>query len=64
MWIPRIILALVVTVCLPVIAAAQSAFGGIVGVKDPGQGAVSDAQITLFNMDDNSQHTATTNTDG
>jgi len=65
MWIRRIILALVVTVCLPVIAAAQSTFGSIVGVvKDPGQGALSDAQITLFSMDDNSQHTAITNTDG
>jgi hypothetical protein len=65
MWIPRIILALVMTVWIPVIAAGQSTFGGIVGVvKDPGQDAVSDAQITLFSMDDNSQHTATPNTDG
>jgi len=43
MRVPRIILALVVTVWIPVIAAAQSTFGGIVGVVRSGQGTVSDA---------------------
>jgi Carboxypeptidase regulatory-like domain len=44
---------------------AQSTFGSIVGVvKDPGQGLVAGAQITLVSADDNTQHTATTNSDG
>jgi hypothetical protein len=65
MRVPRIALALIALLCVPVIAAAQSTFGSIVGVvKDPGQGAVAGAQITLIGADDNTQHTATTNTDG
>jgi uncharacterized surface anchored protein len=44
---------------------AQSTFGGIVGVvKDPGQGAIAGAQIVLTNIDDRTQHNATTDTNG
>ena len=44
---------------------AQSIFGGIVGVvKDPGQGAIAAAQIVLTNIDDRTQHNATTDTNG
>jgi hypothetical protein len=44
---------------------AQSTFGGIVGVvKDPGQGAIAAAQIVLTNIDDRTQHNATTDTNG
>jgi len=41
-------------------AAGQSTFGGIVGVvKDPSQGAVAGAQVTLISLDDHSQRNAT-----
>lgn len=44
---------------------AQSTFGEILGViKDPGQGVIPGAQITLTNMDDHTQHTAATEADG
>jgi hypothetical protein len=37
----------------------QSTFGSIVGVvKDPGEGAIADAQITLTNLDDHAQRNA------
>ncbi len=38
------------------ITYGQSTFGAIVGVvKDPGQGAVADAQLILVNLDDRSE---------
>jgi hypothetical protein len=44
---------------------AQSTFGEIVGmVKDPGQGVVPGAQVTLTNVDEHTQHAATTDADG
>src|SRR3984893_8416574 len=43
----------------------QSTFGGIVGVvKDPGQGAVASAQVTLTSLDDRTEHTASTDDNG
>ena len=51
MHIPRMILTLVFVLALPAWAGAQSTFGGIVGVvKDPGQGAVPNAQLKLFGL--------------
>jgi carboxypeptidase family protein len=45
--------------------AGQSTFGGIVGtVKDPGQGAVAGAQVTVTNLDDRTEHSATTDEGG
>ena len=65
MRVLRIILAILVAICPPARAGAQSTFGSIVGVvKDPGQGAVAGAQVTLISIDDNTQHDATTNSDG
>src|ERR1700733_7246927 len=47
------------------ITYAQSTFGAIVGVvKDPGQGAVADAQLLLVNLDDRSERHGTTDTNG
>jgi len=47
------------------ITYAQSTFGAIVGVvKDPGQGAVADAQLILVNLDDRSERHGTTDTNG
>jgi hypothetical protein len=44
---------------------AQSTFGEMIGVvKDPGQGVVPGAQVTLTNVDERTQHTATTDADG
>src|SRR5258706_7238323 len=44
---------------------AQSTFGEMIGVvKDPGQGVVPGAQVTLTNVDDHTQHTAATDADG
>lgn len=44
---------------------AQSTFGEMVGmVKDPGQGVVPGAQVTLTSVDEHTQHTATTDADG
>src|SRR5271169_2449182 len=46
-------------------ATGQSTFGGIVGVvKDPSQGAVAGAQLTLTSLDDGSQRNASTDGDG
>jgi hypothetical protein len=43
----------------------QSTFGGILGVvKDPGQGAVASAQVTLTSLDDHTEHTASTDDNG
>jgi hypothetical protein len=65
MRVPRILFGLVMALCVPLIAMGQSTFGSIVGVvKDPSQGAVAGAQITLVSADDHTQHAATTNTDG
>jgi hypothetical protein len=61
----RMVLLLIIVFCTPVVASAQSTFGGIVGVvRDPGQGAIAGAQITLTNVDDRNQRTATTDADG
>jgi hypothetical protein len=44
---------------------AQSTFGEMIGVvKDPGQGIVPGAQITLTNVDERTQHSAVTDADG
>jgi hypothetical protein len=44
---------------------AQSTFGEMVGiVKDPGQGVVPGALVTLTNVDEHTQHTAATDADG
>ena len=44
---------------------AQSTFGEVIGVvKDPGQGIVPGAQVTLTSVDERTQHTATTDADG
>jgi hypothetical protein len=65
MCISRMILAFVFALGLPGWAAAQSTFGGIVGtVKDPGQGAVANAQLILINLDDRTQRDSSTDTDG
>ena len=46
-------------------ATGQSTFGGIVGVvKDPSQGAVAGAQLTLTSLDDRSQRNASTDGNG
>jgi hypothetical protein len=46
-------------------ATGQSTFGGIVGVvKDPSQGAVAGAQLTLTSLDDGSQRNAGTDGNG
>jgi Carboxypeptidase regulatory-like domain len=43
----------------------QSTFGRIVGVvKDPGEGTIADAQITLTNPDDHTQRTASADSNG
>jgi hypothetical protein len=43
----------------------QSTFGSIVGVvKDPGEGTVAGAQITLTNLDDHAQRNANANGNG
>ena len=65
MRIPRMILALVVVLAFPAWAGPQSTFGGIVGVvKDPGQGAVANAQLTLINLDDRTRRDSSTDTNG
>jgi hypothetical protein len=44
---------------------AQSTFGEVIGVvKDPGQGIVPEARVTLTNIDEHTQHTAATDADG
>jgi hypothetical protein len=54
---------LVAILLLASCAWGQSTFGGIVGaVKDPGQGEVAGAQLTLTSLEDGSQRSA--NTDG
>jgi carboxypeptidase family protein len=46
-------------------AAGQSTFGGMVGVvKDPEQGAVAGARLTLTSLDDGSQRNASTDDNG
>src|SRR5882724_5372861 len=44
---------------------SQSTFGSIVGVvKDPGEGTIADAQITLTNLDDHTQRNASADSNG
>lgn len=44
---------------------AQSTFGGVVGVvRDPGQGVIPGARVTLTNLDDRAQHASSTDADG
>src|SRR5260370_28157837 len=44
---------------------AQSTFGEMIGVvKDPGQGIVPGAQVTVTNVDERTQHIAATDADG
>jgi hypothetical protein len=46
-------------------SVAQSTFGGILGnVKDPGQGDVAGAQVTLLSIDERSQRSTTTDANG
>jgi Carboxypeptidase regulatory-like domain len=46
-------------------AGAQSTFGGIVGTeKEPGQGAIANAQLTLTNVDDHTQRDSATDGNG
>jgi hypothetical protein len=57
--------AVVFALGFPAWAAAQSTFGGIVGVvKDPGQGAVANAHLTLTSLDDRTQRNGNTDTNG
>src|ERR1700757_4151337 len=43
----------------------QSTFGSIVGVvKDPGEGTIADAQITLTNLDDHAQRNTSADGNG
>jgi hypothetical protein len=43
----------------------QSTFGEIIGVvKDPGEGLVAGAQVTLVNVEEHDEHSATTDVDG
>jgi hypothetical protein len=43
----------------------QSTFGSIVGVvKDPGEGTIADAQITLTNQDDRPQRNTSAESNG
>lgn len=43
----------------------QSTFGSIVGVvKDPGEGTIADAQITLTNLDDHAQRNTSADSNG
>ena len=57
--LPVLIFAFVLIVSNAVFSAVscgQSTFGAIVGVlKDPGQGAVANAELTLVNLDDRSE---------
>jgi hypothetical protein len=65
MRIPRMIVVCVFVLVFPTWAGAQSTFGGIVGVvKDPGQGAVPNAQLKLTNLDDHTQRDSSTDTNG
>src|SRR5580704_1947550 len=46
-------------------ATGQSTFGEVVGVvKDPGQGLVGGAQVVLTSIEEQDQHTSTTDSDG
>jgi hypothetical protein len=46
-------------------ARGQSTFGDVVGVvKDPGQGLVGGAQVVLTSIEEQDQHTSTTDSDG
>jgi len=43
----------------------QSTFGSIVGVvKDPGEGTITNAQITLTNLDDHAQRNGSADSNG
>ena len=61
----RLALAMVFFFGLVPGARAQSTFGSIVGVvKDPREGSVAGAQITLTNLDDHTQRNAVADTNG
>ncbi len=56
---------LIATVLSTSCAIGQSTFGGIVGVvKDPSQGEVAGAQVMLTSLEDGSQRSATTDSNG
>jgi Carboxypeptidase regulatory-like domain len=58
-------LLFVVLFTTPILTAAQSTFGEILGiVKDPNQDPVPQAEVTVQSLDDQSLHTATTGADG
>ena len=62
---PRVVILLLALLCWTSRSAAQSTFGDIIGVvKDPGMGVVPGAQVTLTDIDEHTQHTATTDADG
>ena len=59
------IVVLLFLFALPSWTRAQSTFGGIVGsVKDPGQGSVANAQLTLINLDDRTQKDGSSDSNG
>src|SRR6202161_4764633 len=65
---PAMVFALALVVVIAAsspVTCGQSTFGAIVGVvKDPGQGAIADAQLKLVNLDDRSERNGTTDTNG
>jgi len=61
----RVVFLLMAVLCWSGRSAAQSTFGDIIGVvKDPGMGVVPGAQVTLTDIDEHTQHIATTDADG
>jgi len=61
----KLFLSLFVLLVFVPAAFSQSTFGSIVGVvRDPNQGSVAGAQIALLGLDDQSQHSATSDADG
>src|SRR5580704_887421 len=51
--------------CSVIPSRCQSTFGDIIGVvKDPGQGLVGGAQVTLASVEEKDEHSATTDSDG
>ena len=65
MFARRLSLLLAVFLCIVPRGLAQSTFGTIVGiVRDPGQGAITGAQITITGLDDQSVHSVISDGDG
>src|ERR1700690_3762670 len=61
----RGVLFLAILLCCATPARCQSTFGDIIGVvKDPGQGLVGSAQVTLTSVEEQDEHSATTDSDG